>query len=838
MLSVAQNLRIIIVASLLSGLLPSFPALAQSAAAPAAQPQSAAAPAAQPAPAPTPQQAATTTAQSREAWGRAMAKRPMPKNGCFTASYPSTEWQEVPCGRPSPFLNYPCPNAANNVGDGCDYVAQATGANLISSAEGSFLPIPGVTGANGESGYLPGTGVPFVPCTGAACVANVFTLQMNSQSPVNDSDGATFFTPACSTAPNGAAGCTGWQQFLFSQTQGPAPVGSQQSLPGAPGTTPGVFIEYWLYGWGSPCPALPAWATPQGNPSSPLWQSDGGGDCILNGPVSYFPPQSASASDLPYLVMTSTVTASTDSVTLVNTNTGAMAGYNEPNVLSLANVWTEVEFNVFGDCCRTQATFTSPTVLVPTINIDDGTKAAPTCVANDGTTGETNNLIIQPTAAPVCCAIAGATPAIEFMEAFDTHKHSAWCTPTTLEGDPHITTADGTHFNFQGAGEFVSLKDLDGAEIQTRQAPVSTTFIGTDAYDGLTTCVSLNTAVAARVGEHRVTWEPNLSGVPDPTGLQLRIDGTLTALGPQGMVLGTGGRVVPQAGGALEIDFPDGKTLLATPTWWQSQSEWYLNVDVSHLGLQSGDGTPPGRGIAGSIANGSWLPALPDGTSLGTMPAGLPARYDTLYAKFADAWRVNDRDSLFDYAPGTSTNTFTNRDWPKQNPPCAVPNTKPLEPASEAVAVAACQRIPDKNRRADCVFDVRATGDLIFAKTYLATQRLQADSTTTTLTADAEPTQIGEWVTFTASAVPNSSGAAGHLSGTVQFAVDGSNVAEPVHLNGKGGATWATSQLKVGTHRITASFVPDADSIFLPSTSPETIHEVKRCFCDAAHDQK
>jgi hypothetical protein len=820
MLSVAQSLRIIIVASLLSGLLPSFPALAQSSATPAAQP----------APAPTPQQPATT-AESRKAWGLAMAKRPMPKNGCFTASYPSTEWQEVPCGRPSPYVNYPCPNAANNVGDGCDYVAKAPGANLISSAQGSFLPIPGVTGVNSESGYLPLTGIPFVPCTGTGCIADVFSLQMNSQSQVNDSDGATFFTPACNSAPNGAAGCSGWQQFVFSTTQGPAPVVNQQSLPGAPGTTPGVFIEYWLYNYGSPCPPLPSWATTP-------YLNGGADNCVFNGPVSYFPPQSATASELPNLIMTSAVTASTDSVTLVNPNTGAMAGYNEPNVLTLANVWTEVEFNVFGDCCAYQATFTGPTVLVPTTSIDDGTMAAPTCVPSDGTTGETNNLILQPTAAAVCCPIAGATPAIEFMEALDTKKHSASCTPTTLEGDPHITTADGTHFNFQGAGEFVSLKDPDRAEIQTRQAPVSTTFIGTDAYDGLTTCVSLNTAVAARVGEHRVTWEPNLSGVPDPTGLQLRIDGTLTALGPHGMVLGTGGRVVPQAGGALEIDFPDGKTLLATPTWWASQSEWYLNVDISHLGLQSGDGTPSGRGIAGSIANGSWLPALPDGASLGTMPAGLPARYDTLYTKFADAWRVNDRDSLFDYAPGTSTNTFTNRDWPKQNPPCVVPNTKPLEPASEAVAAAACQRIPDKNRRADCVFDVQATGDLIFAKTYLATQRLQADSTTTTLTADAEPTQIGEWVTFTASVVPNASAPAGHLSGTVQFAVDGSKVAEPVHLNGKGGATWATSQLKVGTHRIAASFVPDADSIFLSSASPETIHEVKRCSCDAAHDQK
>ncbi len=60
--------------------------------------------------------------------------------------------------------------------------------------------------------------------------------------------------------------------------------------------------------------------------------------------------------------------------------------------------------------------------------------------------------------------------------------------------------------------------------LSTRQAPIATTFNpGPDPHDGLATCVSLNTAVAARVGKHRVTYQPNLSGEPDPSGLQLRV---------------------------------------------------------------------------------------------------------------------------------------------------------------------------------------------------------------------------------------------------------------------------------------------------------------------------
>jgi len=757
-------------------------------------------------------------------WRKSMKLKALPKSGCFKAEYPSTNWQEVQCGRPSPYTNQKKGGRTNQTGNGNNFVAQATSANLISSTVGSFLPIPGVTTVATVSGDVFGN---------PPAVTDIFMLQINSQAPFNTT-ASPFSTPACSGAPMGAAGCFGWEQFLFSQTQGPAPTGAQTSVPGAPGTTPGVFIEYWLFNWGTPCPALPAWAPPQGPPPSTQWQSDGAGDCVFNGPVTYVPPRTAA--DIPNMEFTAAVTATQDQVTLATG--GGMYAYNEPNVLSLSLAWTQSEFNIFGDCCSSETDFTSPTVVAVKININDGSAAAPTCQANDGTTGETNNLSFEPTSAPVCCAYGGGSPSIEFMEAFDTaHTHNAWCGPTTLEGDPHITTADGSHYDFQAAGEFVTLRDSDGAEIQTRQRAVSTNFIGTDQHDQLTTCVSLNSAVAARVGKHRVSWEPDLSGVPDPNSLQLRIDGALTTLGPQGRDLGAGGRVVPQAGGAMEIDFPDGKTLLAIPQWWNSQSQWYLNVDVSHLGLLSAESSA-GRGIAGPIVSESWLPALPNGASMGPMPGGLPDRYTALYKKFADAWRVNDKDSLFDYAPGTSTETFTNKEWPSQHSPCIVRGEKPQEPGSPALAAAACRQIKDKTRRADCVYDVIATGDLTFAKTYLATQRILAYSTTTTLTSGADPTQIGEWITFTASVVPNSSGATGLPSGSVQFAVDGVNEGAPVAVDAKGGAMWKTSQLKVGAHRITASYLPGGDSLFLSSTSLEKLQVVKRCNCDSERDNK
>lgn len=386
------------------------------------------------------------------------------------------------------------------------------------------------------------------------------------------------------------------------------------------------------------------------------------------------------------------------------------------------------------------------------------------------------------------------------------------------DGDPHLTTVEGVHYDFQGAGEFVTLRDPDGLEIQTRQSPIATTFFpGPDAHDGLATCVSLNTAVAARVGKHRVSYEPNLSGVPDPSGLQLRVDGVLKTLGPAGIDLGNGGRLAKTSAlGGLEVDFADETALLVTPGFWgPPQNKWYLNVDVSH--------TPALEGVLGAIPPSSWLPALPDGSSMGPMPGALQDRYVDLYKKFADAWRVTDKNSLFDYAPGTSTDTFTMRNWPLEQPPCVVPNAKPAEPASRLTALRACREVADDKTRNNCVFDVMVTGNPGFAKTYLASQQIvTGPATTTTVYDHKDPTEVEDRVTFTATVQAGN----GVPVGMVQFMLDGVKVGQPLPLDSRGQATWKTSSLKPGKHKVAASYLPAPGSEFLPSTSADEEHTV------------
>jgi hypothetical protein len=294
-------------------------------------------------------------------------------------------------------------------------------------------------------------------------------------------------------------------------------------------------------------------------------------------------------------------------------------------------------------------------------------------------------------------------------------------------GDPHMTTVDGVHYDFQSAGEFTALKE-DKFEVQTRQRPVPTTTVpGPSAYTGLGVCVSTYSAVAARIGSNRVTLQPNLSGQPDPSGLQLRVNGRLVTLTDRGIDLRAGGstassaqlegRIVKAAGGAYEFDDARGTQLVATPAYWDAQQTWYMNLAIYQ--------TSASKGIWGHLADESWLPALPDGTSLGSKPGDLDPRYQDLYVKFANAWRVTDATSLFDYAPGTNTATFTVADWPRFQPKsCDIQGQTSAPPATQQVAEQACNGV-NADQKANCTFDVMVTGNPGFGDTYRTTQGFQ-----------------------------------------------------------------------------------------------------------------
>ncbi|MGO8844256.1 MAG: hypothetical protein ACLQFI_02695 [Methylocella sp.] len=288
---------------------------------------------------------------NRDVWHDFMARLPTPKKGCFTASFPEAVWKEVPC---TAAPNRPYPPAAGQrpqtVGNGNDISAGAAG--RLSSATGSFDKVTGV-----RQEYETNSGN-----------ADVYSLQLNTN---------TFPTSAC----NGAATpskCQGWQQFVYSNS--------------------GVaFIQYWLIGYATTCPS--GWNTYQNS-------------CYRNGASSAsVSPQSIT--NLAELKLTGQSGSGSDTVTFLTSSNNVHAA-NQDSILGLSkDAWNDAEFNVFGDCCGSMASFTLGTTLVVRTAVNDGSRNPPSCLRATGFTGETNNLNFVN---PPCAAVGGEAPAIVFTE--------------------------------------------------------------------------------------------------------------------------------------------------------------------------------------------------------------------------------------------------------------------------------------------------------------------------------------------------------------------------------------------------------------------------------------
>jgi len=228
--------------------------------------------------------------------------------------------------------------------------------------------------------------------------------------------------------------------------------------------------------------------------------------------------------------------------------------------------------------------------------------------------------------------------------------------------------------------------------------------------------------VALRVGKHRVTYQPTSGLAASAANMKLRIDGTPVTLPSNPINLGGGNMVAGATSGeGLNINISDGTSLTVTPLFWATEGYWYLDVHVNR--------TPAREGIVGPVLAGDWLPRAPDGTSFGPKPASLHDRHVVLNQKFANAWRVGNTTSLFDYEVGTSTANFTDLNWPTESGLACrtkLPSNPPLKRMQPELAKTVCRGIKDKAILANCLFDVTVMGDRGVAKGYLHSDGLKA----------------------------------------------------------------------------------------------------------------
>ena len=264
---------------------------------------------------------------------------------------------------------------------------------------------------------------------------------------------------------------------------------------------------------------------------------------------------------------------------------------------------------------------------------------------------------------------------------------------------------------------------------------------------------------------------------------------------------------------------------------------WYLDVSITN--------TSADEGIMGVVPRNSWLPRLRDGTSVGAMPSSLHTRYITLYKKFADSWRVTDQTSLFTYAPGTSTKTFTDPDWPAEKPPCklkpefVIPGAKPLRGMPVEKARALCASVKAGDLNANCIFDVATTGDPIFAKSYALAQELREHGTIVKVAATPAPgrpdrlfgpdieSDIADTKRVVLKAnVTSLFAGARDPSGSVTFIVDGVALRRPVPLDDRGRAS-ITVSLQPGKHEIGATYTGGGRNDHHSSSTPTVLYEVQ-----------
>jgi hypothetical protein len=272
-----------------------------------------------------------------------------PPAGCSFAQYPQLTWRAKPCQPPPRKLFSHPPKTAHavskQVGNGVDYVLRTPESVLLKEADGSFPAMSGVkTVTTTGAGDFDGPGQ--------------YSLQLNTNFDQT--------TSAC----EGRKDCLVWQQFVYSTRYPEAD------------SSPKIWIVYWLLNY-----------LHSQDDSCPYMWYEWFDDCYINTPLvdaPLLPVTELGGGNMRFLASTAN---GTDRLTLMYGNQGV--AYSGKSIVDIAQVWTNAEFNIFGNTPGL-ANFNEGSSL--TVQIDAGyqnlqqSTRPPICIKNAGTTFETNNL--------------------------------------------------------------------------------------------------------------------------------------------------------------------------------------------------------------------------------------------------------------------------------------------------------------------------------------------------------------------------------------------------------------------------------------------------------------
>lgn len=278
-------------------------------------------------------------------------------------------------------------------------------------------------------------------------------------------------------------------------------------------------------------------------------------------------------------------------------------------------------------------------------------------------------------------------------------------------GDPHLTSMDGLHYDFQAAGEFLLLRSGSDLEIQARQQALP------KSKD-----VTINTQFGIRAGQQRVTVSPSGSDSP-----AVRLDGNLEPLPLDEPRTVPGGATLTRSGrGQVQVTWADGSRAEFRAIGTTSNA---LTVEIALSPTRTGKTTGMLGNFDGSLANdlvgrdGRKVPYTlrpDDGWQVrrGKIKEEYTKTFsERLYKSWGESWRISQAKSLFDYGSGQTTATFTNRTIPRK-----VFDPDNLEGRADAERICREAGVTDSGPLEDCILDVLISGDPAFAQDALLAQ--------------------------------------------------------------------------------------------------------------------
>jgi hypothetical protein len=254
----------------------------------------------------------------------------------------------------------------------------------------------------------------------------------------------------------------------------------------------------------------------------------------------------------------------------------------------------------------------------------------------------------------------------------------------SANGDPHFYTFDGLAYDFQGVGEFIFAKSTitgNSFEVQTRHK----------AW-GERTDVAITSAVAMNVNGDKVSFYLKQNPISHINGIPQQLTEGSTKKLPNG------GQIVKR-GNLYSITWADKHSLVEVKA---NSDGFATNVHV--------DDFYKGK-LIGLLGNADGSPQNDlnkrDGTAL-----GMKLDFATLYPSYADSWRISQQESLFDYAQGETTETFTDRNFPRVH---SRADRLPADVRAKAEQICRAAGITNPTVLENCILDVALTGQAGFA---------------------------------------------------------------------------------------------------------------------------